>query len=263
MSDGREAPPDEPLPEDGDDREPVPAPPMGGPMAQRRVSNLLIFSILLSLVGGFMFPVVGPILGLVLAILGRNKVKLDPNLIGPRFAIVCIWFSVVLIPATGYLLYQSLRLQAFQQAISKAHITVFQAIEGDDYTAAWEGMSDEYRTRVGEEEFRKMWADVLPSGVSVHLSPEEPRNPIFREADIDPQQFRERVDAVVKETGHSETFTFPWILRAGDELIDMDFEVHVECLGYAEFAVRLDDLKLRVVPPDEQEPEKQPTDEPK
>ncbi len=70
---------------------------------RKRLSGLLLASLFLMMIGYTVLPVFPAALALLIAWLGKNRVRKDPNIIGPRFATWCMVGAFVSLPLQGFM----------------------------------------------------------------------------------------------------------------------------------------------------------------
>lgn len=155
--------------ESGNPAKPGDKAPEGTP---KRMSGILMISLFMS-VGGTMMVrsliplIILPIGGLILAIVGLRRVRRDPNLIGPKFAYICLALGIICTGFLGYRIYISMPVWSFHRVIREDLIAFLSALDAREHDRVYELMSDEYREAHPLKDVREAFDPVFPPGISV------------------------------------------------------------------------------------------------
>lgn len=248
------APASAPGPQDG----PEPAPgPRGGAAPQRRISGLLIFSLILSLAGylpivGIRFPlppVIGPLAALLLAGYGLRGVRRDPLIIGPMLGRVCLIVAILSLAVQGYMSYKV--WPAIQMNVSQG-----QALDGfmlplkeRKWDEAYQSLDQTYRDQHTLEEFDALLSAAFPGEGSIQVDVDTVRYPLADdEAAI--RELGERADRYRESQDKLFTQDFQILITHENAEVDLNFTMRTTRSGYSDFVTALMNVTVQRIPLD-------------
>jgi hypothetical protein len=207
---------------------------------RKRLSGMLIFSVFLSISGYLIVPVLGPIVGGVLAFVGRKRVRENPLLIGPRFAAACMMIAAVSVVLQGIQLYKAYPRIQLQRELSSVGSGFFAALSDRDYEKVYELMSSEYRQARSLEDVRTMLAAAFPGEDKI---PHEEGHISVPDDKKVAEDLSERVERFFEEQQPELEIVVPYRWKHEGANVDLDLGLLVtRGEGRADFVVAISNL---------------------
>jgi len=232
----------------------------GVPPPQKKVSGLLMVSIMLTMMGVFVIPVLPTVAGLITAVKGRRRALTDPFVIGPRFGMFCLIAALLALPFNGWQMYGFYDEIQFRVASSEAVDGVFSGLRERNYEKAYEHLDESCRERLSLEEFSQEMMTAFPGGEPLVLGEGtiEARSKTMSEAD------QKLWKTFLTKKSDTLDFTSEIIVMEGDARTNLDIRILARRRGWADYTVQI--MEFRAWPsedPDETapgttEPEKTP-----
>ena len=225
-----------------------------GPAPRRGLSGMLIMSIFLSLSGFVIIPVIGGIGGLIFALMGRKRVKANPLLIGPTFALFCVVAAGVSLPLQLWAAYEKAPQLGYHYSVSDLHTGFFVNLETRNWQGIYDSMHVDYRDTHQAEDVVAALAPLFPGEDEIKLTPE-----ILKYDDIEgdeledlSRRFKAFMDGGPENLDYdlSCSILFP----ADQEQVDLRLHIRVHRSGYVNFQHSVVDFEAERVPLEEEEP---------
>jgi len=207
----------------------------GAPTGQKKVSGLLMVSVLLTLMGLFMVPLLPTVAGLITAVKGRAKAIADPFIIGPRFGMFCIIAAVLALPVNGWQVTKIWDNLKYREASSVAIQTVFTGLQARDYAAAWDGIDGEFHRDHTVEEFTAAMQAAFPGTEPIALSEETVKPRVNKLSPEDEAAFT----AFFKGEADTLDHTYEVVANEAGGRTNLDLRVVARRLGWAKYEVRV------------------------
>lgn len=237
--------------------------PPAAPAPMKKVSGLLVVSMFLSFSGFLGFAVLGPLAGLITGWFGRKRVKQDPLLVGPRFATFCLLIAGVALPLNVITLAMAYdEIMWLPDGFEKIH-TVMVSTKDRDYAAAYEVMSDEFKSNHTKDAFVAMMAGFFPGTEPLQVVEDVP---LIREDEWDYPALRKAAAVMYEDDAPAFEWDIPvcltHMMKKGMETerrkVHFDFHLWGRKIGFAKYEVKILDLVVRHPPEAEKAPEGAP-----
>jgi hypothetical protein len=225
---------------------------------QRGISGYLIFSLFLSFGGFLVLPLVGPLIGLGLAFVGRKKVRENEMLIGPRLAVGAIVVAILCLPLQGWMTYRWLPTMYLEKELARIGQDFHTGLRDRKFESIHAMMSPEFRNAHTSAEFVAMLQAAFVGDDPIAFEEEDIT---VRKEEVDPEELRKRHEAFLSEPTGRLSIEQPLRIRFNFGEVDLTFTVEVERGGYLEFRARFTDLTARRVEPEEKKAEAEPAEE--
>lgn len=228
------------------DPQPKPVPPGGaGDPQQKHYSGMLVMSIVLSLAGFLILPILGPVTGLLLGFLGRRRVRANPQLIGPRLATWSIAIAVLAIAAQGFLIYRSYPGIAYTQAVSQKAAIFFEHVRKREFDEAFEEMSPAWQKDHEVKDIEEEVAAAFPGDAKIEI----PKEQIEFQEDFSIEDFEKRImDWLGGDYPAEISYVLPVVLNGEKgRRVGLDLSIETRRVGYGDFEVDLTDFDLKVL----------------
>ena len=233
-----------------------PTAPEPEPVGQKHVSGLLLASLFLSLGGFVLLPVIGPVVGVILAFLGKKKVHENPLLVGPRFALACVVIGIVSVGTQGFVLYSNLPGMMVQQALGEKVSKLLGALKERDCDGMYALMSADWQAEHTAESLKEMVDGAFPGEGPIELGEDGLR---VREDEIDNNATNEKFKRFLDENPSEITFPVPYaVTPVGGREMAFDLDILTRRTGHITFEVELLDLKIYPLPEKPAEAENAP-----
>jgi len=203
---------------------------------QKKVSGLLVVSIVLTLAGIFVIPLIATVGALICAVKGRKKALADPLLIGPRFGMFCIIAALLALPVNAWQIYGIWDNLDFQKASSEAIEAVFRGLRARKYEQAYDALDESYRAAHTLDEFTAEMTAAFPGTGDLVLGQET--------ISVRGDEFTEdEKNAWVAFFQKKETDTLDHTSRIlaaeGPVPTNLDIRLLIRRNGYADYSVRV------------------------
>jgi hypothetical protein len=243
----------------------APAPAEGGTGAaaapQRRISGLLIFSLILSLAGylpmvGIRFPlppVIGPLAGLLLAGYGLRGVRRDPLIIGPLLGRACLVVGILSLAVQSYMSYKIWPTIQMNVSQGKALDSFMLPLKERKWEEAYQSLDQTYRDQHTLEEFDSLLAAAFPGEGDLQVDAETVRYPLaddeaaLRELGERADRYRESQDKLFMQD-------FQLLITHEDAEVDLNFTMRTTRSGFSDFETSLMNVTVRRIALDGVEP---------
>lgn len=237
-----------------------PKPPEAAAVAhtQKSVSGYLVFSLLLSVGGFFLLPVVGAAIGLVLALVGRKRVRQNEMLVGPRFAVACLVIAAISLPAQGWLFYKLiLPQQKLQEVMAEVGQGLREGMRDRSFDRIHAMLPAAYRREHSAEEFTAMLESAFPGDRPIEFGEKDVS---LRASEEEQETIRKEIERLLAESTGTVLIPQPLRIAQGEDKVDLDFTIEVSRQGHLEFEARLVELRAeRVGSEGEETPPKEGT----
>jgi len=211
------------------------APDTPAPAPMKKVSGLLIVSVLLTLMGIFMVPVLATVAGLITAVKGRAKAMADPLVIGPRLGMFCIIAAVLALPLNGWQVYGFYDNLKFQEASSEAIEVVFAGLRKRDYGEAFNGIDGSFRRTQTLEAFTAEMTEAFPGEETLVLS----RDTITARSEKLSPEDEEAWRAFYGKQTDTLDHTSEIVSAEAEGRTNLDIRIEVRRSGWAKYEVRV------------------------
>jgi hypothetical protein len=218
------------------ENEVVPAQAEGEIAPQRHVSGLLMVSLLLSIGGLLVIPIIGGIGALILAVFGRKRAMRDPLVIGPKFALFCIAIAAISLPLQMWRVYYTLPQIGYLESMSAIRTDFYANVENRDWQAVYDGLHPDYRKAYSVADVERILAAAFPGQDEIKFTEE---NLTFHQPEGEEEKKAEAERFATFLGGEGKTFDFDLtctiVFPEQDQQVDMSMSVRVERLGYMKF----------------------------